>query len=144
MKKIVLSLMLMGATGFVFAQQTTPNTQQTKADWQAKKQQMQEKRQQHWEQMKKDLNLTADQENKIKALHEKNAADMKQKMADRKNDNDRMKMKEEMMAKKQQNDAEMQKILSPEQYTKWQGMMAQKKAERQNKMKAYKDKQKNM
>ncbi len=90
----------------------------------------------------KDLNLTADQENKIKALHEKNAADMKQKMADRKND--RMKMKEEMMAKKQQNDAEMQKILSPEQYTKWQGMMAQKKAERQNKMKAYKDKQKNM
>ncbi len=55
MKKIVLSLMLMGATGFVFAQQTTLNTQQTKADWLAKKQQMQEKRQQHWEQMKKIL-----------------------------------------------------------------------------------------
>ena len=32
---------------------------------------MMQKRQQNWDQMKKDLNLTADQENKIKALHEK-------------------------------------------------------------------------
>ncbi|AQX09153.1 hypothetical protein [Elizabethkingia ursingii] len=139
MKKIVFSLLLMGATGFAFAQQTT---EPMKADRQAKRQEMMQKRQQNWDQMKKDLNLTADQENKIKALHERNAADMKQKMAERKTD--RENMKQDMKAKKEQNDAEMKKILSPEQYAKWNDIKAQKKAERQNKMKAYKEKSKNM
>ncbi|AJW63716.1 hypothetical protein OZ664_07820 [Elizabethkingia sp. HX WHF] len=139
MKKIVFSLLLMGATGFAFAQQTT---EPMKADRQAKRQEMMQKRQQNWDQMKKDLNLTADQENKIKALHERNAADMKQKMAERKTD--RENMKQEMKAKKEQNDAEMKKILSPEQYAKWNDIKAQKKAERQNRMKAYKEKSKNM
>ncbi len=139
MKKIVFSLLLMGATGFAFAQQTT---EPMKADRQAKRQEMMQKRQQNWDQMKKDLNLTADQENKIKALHERNAADMKQKMAERKTD--RENMKQDMKAKKEQNDAEMKKILSPEQYTKWNDIKAQKKAERQNRMKAYKEKSKNM
>ncbi|AIL44116.1 hypothetical protein [Elizabethkingia anophelis] len=139
MKKIVFSLMLMGATGFAFAQQTT---EPMKADRQVKRQEMMQKRQQNWDQMKKDLNLTADQENKIKALHEKNAADMKQKMAERKTD--REKMKQEMKAKKERNDAEMKKILSPEQYAKWNDIKAQKKAEHHNKMKAYKEKSKNM
>ncbi|OPB93427.1 hypothetical protein [Elizabethkingia ursingii] len=139
MKKIVFSLLLMGATGFAFAQQTT---EPMKADSQAKRQEMMQKRQQNWDQMKKDLNLTADQENKIKALHERNAADMKQKMAERKTD--RENMKQDMKAKKEQNDAEMKKILSPEQYAKWNDIKAQKKAERQNRMKAYKEKSKNM
>ncbi|MCL1662743.1 hypothetical protein BAS09_10975 [Elizabethkingia ursingii] len=139
MKKIVFSLLLMGATGFAFAQQTT---EPMKADRQAKRQEMMQKRQQNWDQMKKDLNLTADQENKIKALHERNAADMKQKMAERKTD--RENMKQDMKAKKEQNDAEMKKILSPEQYAKWNDIKAQKKAERQNRMKAYKEKSKNM
>jgi Spy/CpxP family protein refolding chaperone len=123
MKKIVFSLLLMGATGFAFAQQTT---EPMKADRQAKRQEMMQKRQQNWDQMKKDLNLTADQENKIKALHERNAADMKQKMAERKTD--RENMKQEMKAKKEQNDAEMKKILSPEQYAKWNDIKAQKKS----------------
>ncbi|MDA4747076.1 hypothetical protein NY599_21950, partial [Enterobacter hormaechei] len=82
------------------------------------------------------------QESKIKALHERNAGDMKQKMAERKMDKE--KMKQDMMAKKEQNDAEMKKILSPEQYAKWNDIKAQKKAERHDKMKAYKEKSKNM
>ena len=37
-------------------------------------------------------------------------------------------MKQEMKAKKEQNDAEMKKILSPEQYAKWNDIKAQKKS----------------
>lgn len=130
MKKVVLSLMLMGATGFAFAQttQTTPN-QQTQQRGNGQGNQMHQKQQQDWEQMKKDLNLTPAQEAQIKALHEQNKADNK---AARDANNDKVKV--DRQAKQAQNDAAMQKILTPDQYTKWKAAIDARKAQHQQQM----------
>lgn len=74
--------------------------------------------------MKQELNLTDAQVAQLKALHESKAAERKQEMATKKIDR-AQKMKE--------NEAEMQKILTPEQYKKFQELKAKKMAERKEK-----------
>ena len=113
MKKLILSSAFLGLGVFGFAQTTSDR----KGDFEQKKAaRMQE--------MKQELNLTDAQVAQIKTLHEKKAAERKQEMATKKIDR-AQKMKE--------NEAEMQKILTPEQYKKFQELKAKKMAERKEK-----------
>ena len=110
MKKIILSAAFLGLGVFGFAQQSESATidhSQRKAE--------------HFQKMKQELNLTDAQVLQLKALHDKKAsereADFKAKKVDR-------------MQKMKENEAEMQKILTPEQFKKFQEIKAKKMAER--------------
>ena len=110
MKKLILSAAFLGLGVFGFAQTTSDR----KGDFEQKKAaRMQE--------MKQELNLTDAQVAQIKALHESKAAERKQEMKAK---------KEDRMQKMKENEAEMQKILTPEQYKKFQELKAKKMAER--------------
>ena len=111
MKKLILSAAFLGLGVFGFAQTTA------KADHSQKKAE-------RLQQMKQELNLTDAQVAQLKALHESKAAERKQEMATKKIDR-AQKMKE--------NEPEMQKILTPEQYKKFQELKAKKMAERKEK-----------
>ena len=71
--------------------------------------------------MKQELNLTDAQVLQLKTLHEKKAVDRKADFAAK---------KEDRMQKMKQNEAEMQKILTPDQFNKYKEMKAKKMAER--------------
>ncbi|WP_250253631.1 hypothetical protein [Chryseobacterium sp. Marseille-Q3244] len=132
MKKLVLAIVFIGMGSFAMAQQTTPQDREAKrAEMQQK---MQQKEQEHLAQMQKDLNLNASQVTQVKALHEKRKAEMKADFA--KNKEARQAKMEEMKAKRTQMDADMKKILTPEQYDKWQ---ADRKAKMEQKRMAMKD-----
>lgn len=116
MKKLVLAIAFIGIGSFAMAQQTTPQDRAAKrAEMQQK---MQQKEQEHLAEMQKDLNLNASQVAQIKALHETRKAEMKAEFE--KNKEVRQAKMEEMKAKRAQMDADMKKILTPEQYDKWQ------------------------
>jgi periplasmic protein CpxP/Spy len=108
MKKLILSAAFLGLGVFGFAQTTA------KAD-------MSQKKAEHLQKMKQELNLTDTQVAQLKALHESKAAERKSEMAAK---------KEDRMQKMKENDADMQKILTPDQYKKYQEMRAKKMAER--------------
>ena len=100
----------------------------------AKKAELNSKMQKHWNDMKKKLNLSPDQEEKIKVLYENQALEAK-KIMDPNNQVDKEKMKQEMKAWQEQTEVEMQKILSPEQY-KLKSMMDKKSAKLEKKKSA--------
>ena len=79
--------------------------------------------------MKQELNLTDAQVAQLTALHDKKAAERKEAMATK---------KDGRMQKMRENDAEMQKILTPEQYKKFQDIKAQKMADRKAKFQSRK------
>ena len=113
MKKLILSAAFLGLGVFGFAQTTSDR----KGDFEQKKAaRMQE--------MKQEFNLTDAQVAQIKTLHEKKAAERKAEMTAK---------KEDRMQKMKENEAEMQKILTPEQYKKFQELKAKKMAERKEK-----------
>lgn len=105
MKKLILSAAFLGLGVFGFAQQMQP-------------QDFAQKQEERLQKMKADLNLTDAQVAQIKALHEK-------KMTENKQNADMQKM--DRMQKMKQNEAEMQKILTPEQYKKFQELKAQRR-----------------
>lgn len=111
MKKLFLTAAFLGLGIFGFAQTTD-----RKADFEQKKAERMQK-------MKQELNLSDAQVEQIKALHAKKAVERKQEMAAKKEDRTKM-MKN--------NEAEMQKILTPDQYKKFQDMKARKMAERKD------------
>lgn len=113
MKKLILSAAFLGLGVFGFAQTTSD-----------RKGNFEQKKAAHMLEMKQELNLTDAQVAQLKALHESKAAERKQEMATKKIDR-AQKMKE--------NEAEMQKILTPEQYKKFQELKAKKMAERKEK-----------
>lgn len=116
MKKIILSVAFLGLGVFGFAQQTTKaNHTQRKAEYLQK--------------MKQELNLTDTQVAQLKDLHAKKAADRKQEMSAK---------KEDRMQKMKQNEADMQKILTPDQFNKYKEIKAKKMAERKDQFKATK------
>ncbi|KFF73316.1 hypothetical protein HX13_21395 [Chryseobacterium sp. P1-3] len=116
MKKLVLAIAFIGMGGFAMAQQTTPQDKEARrAEMQQK---MQQKEQERLAQMQKDLNLNQSQVAQIKALHDKRKAEMKAEFE--KNKEFRQAKMEEMKAKRAQMDADMKKILTPQQYDKWQ------------------------
>lgn len=132
MKKLVLAIAFIGMGSFAMAQQTTPQDREARrAEMQQK---MQQKEQEHLAQMQKDLNLNTSQVAQVKALQEKRKAEMKTEFA--KNKEVRQAKMEEMKAKRAQMDADMKKILTPEQYDKWQ---ADRKAKMEQKRMAMKD-----
>lgn len=116
MKKLVLAIAFIGMGGFAMAQQTTPQDREARrAEMQQK---MQQKEQERLAQMQKDLNLNQSQVAQIKALQDKRKAEMKAEFE--KNKEFRQAKMEEMKAKRAQMDADMKKILTPQQYDKWQ------------------------
>ena len=133
MKKLVLAIAFIGIGGFAMAQQTT--TPQDKQARRAEMQQkMQQREQEHLDQMQKDLNLNQSQVAQIKSLREKRKTEMKAEFDN--NKEARQAKMEAMKAKKAQMDADMKKILTPEQYDKWQ---ADRKAKMEQRMATMKD-----
>ncbi|MDP9958240.1 hypothetical protein [Chryseobacterium lathyri] len=132
MKKLVLAIAFIGIGSFAMAQTTTPQDRQArKAE---KHQKMEQKHQEHLDQMQKDLNLNESQVAQIKSLHEKRKSEMKADFD--KNKEVRQAKMEEMKAKRAQMDADMKKILTPDQYDKWQ---ADRKAKMEQRRVAMKD-----
>ena len=121
MKKIVLSAAFVILGTFAMAQQTPMMNKKDPA-------QMEQKRQEKLKVMQTELNLTNAQVAQIKALQDKKMAERQQNapqmQAERK-----AKM-EAMKARQEQWNAEMRKILTPEQYQKWE---SKKKQNMQNK-----------
>ena len=121
MKKIVLSAAFVILGTFAMAQQTPMMNKKDPA-------QMEQKRQEKLKVMQTELNLTNAQVAQIKALKKKKMAERQQNapqmQAERK-----AKM-EAMKARQEQWNAEMRKILTPEQYQKWE---TKKKQNMQNK-----------
>lgn len=129
MKKLVLAIAFIGIGGLAMAQQTT-----TPQDKQVKRAEMQQKHQEHFDKMQKDLNLNQSQVAQIKALHEKRKSEMKADF-DKSKEARQAKM-EDKKAKRAQMDADMKKILTPDQYDKWQ---ADRKAKMEQRRVAMKD-----
>ncbi|UMQ40120.1 hypothetical protein MKS83_11985 [Chryseobacterium sp. Y16C] len=133
MKKLVLAVAFIGMGSFAMAQQTTTTPQ----DREAKRAEFQQKRAQmkkeHLDQMQKDLNLNASQVAQIKTLHEKRKAEMKAEFD--KNKEARQAKMDEMKAKRAQMDSDMKKILTPDQYDKWQADRKAKMEQRKVAMK---------
>ena len=121
MKKIVLSAAFVILGTFAMAQQTPMMNKKDPA-------QMEQKRQEKLKMMQTELNLTNAQVAQIKALQDKKMAERQQNapqmQAERK-----AKM-EAMKARQEQWNAEMRKILTPEQCQKWE---TKKKQNMQNK-----------
>ena len=121
MKKIVLSAAFVILGTFAMAQQTPMMNKKDPA-------QMEQKRQEKLKMMQTELNLTNAQVAQIKALQDKKMAERQQNapqmQAERK-----AKM-EAMKARQEQWNAEMRKMLTPEQYQKWE---TKKKQNMQNK-----------
>ena len=133
MKKLVLAIAFIGMGSFAMAQQTVTTPQNREAKRAEFQQQRIQKEQEHLDQMQKDLNLNASQVAQIKALHEKTKAEMKAEFD--KNKEARQAKMEEMKAKRAQMDADMKKILTPDQYDKWQADRKAKMEQRRMAMK---------
>ncbi|MGS0748225.1 hypothetical protein [Halpernia sp. GG3] len=115
MKKLFLSMALVGFSTFAFAQQSQSTTNNMKRG--DMKQNMAMHQQKQMDKMKSDLNLNDDQIMKIKALQDERMEARKNKMAGDKT---------EKMEKRKDAREEMKKILTPEQYTKWESHMKEK------------------
>ena len=125
MKKIVLSAAFVILGTVAMAQQTPMMNKKDPA-------QMEQKRQEKLKVMQTELNLTNAQVAQIKALQDKKMAERQQNapqmQAERK-----AKM-EAMKARQEQWNAEMRKILTPEQYQKWEAKKQQNMQHKRQKM----------
>ena len=92
--------------------------------------------------MKQELNLSDDQEMKLRDMKQKNMAQRKA-WKDGDNKSDMSNKDRKMMKKEGRNgmEAQMKQILTPEQYTKWQNnMQAKREKMKANKMRMRSDK----
>ncbi|MDQ1098689.1 MULTISPECIES: hypothetical protein [Chryseobacterium] len=131
MKKIVLAIAFIGLGSVAMAQQVTPQDRAGKRAEIIEK--MQQREQDHLAQMQKDLKLNDTQVAQIKALHEKQKAGMKADFE--KNKEIRQARIEDMKAKRAQMDADMKRILTPQQYDQWQADRKEKMEQRRMAMK---------
>lgn len=127
MKKIFLSALFVAGIGMMTAQQTTDQKTAQQKEWKKDTVKMHEKK---WDSMKKELNLTPEQEDQIKALHEKHRGEMKAMKSQ-----ERAAKKSQRAERMQQRDSEMKSILTPEQYGKWQEMKKTKMRKKYDTMK---------
>lgn len=125
MKKVILGLAFLGLGTFAMAQQKEAK-KMDKVDFAQKQEQKLQK-------MKSELGLNDAQVAKIKAIQERRREEMSANLEARKAD--RTAKMEEMKAKREKNDAEMKAILTPEQYTRWEAIKAEKMKDREGKMK---------
>lgn len=137
MRKLIFSTALILAGSFVMAQQAP--RQKTKAEMMAKRTEMKEireaKQRQHLAEMEKELNLSKAQVAQIQAMQEKRKAERLTKLQTAKKE--RGERNTEMKEKMQRRDDEMRRILSPEQFEKWnanrKGKMMERRGKFQNK-----------
>ena len=132
MKKLILSVALVGFGSLAMAQQN--HTQEQK---EAKRAEMQQREKNHLDKMQKDLNLSKDQVAKVQALHEKKRAERKADFD--KNKDRRMAKMKEMKDRREQTNQEMKSILNPEQYKKWEAERNAKMEQRRTAMKSRKN-----
>ncbi len=124
MKKLVLTIAFFGIGSIAFAQQkTTIGSGMSATDTTHKRGDM---KKQYAAKMQQELGLTPTQVDQIQALNAKDKASWKVKTESNIEDKKAMKAAHE---------AEMKKILTPEQYTKWQTLKAERKNEMKNKNK---------
>ena len=128
MKKIVLSAAFVILGTFAMAQQTPMMNKKDPA-------QMEQKRQEKLKVMQTELNLTNAQVAQIKALQDKKMAE-RQQSAPQMQAERKAKM-EAMKARQEQWNAEMRKILTPEQYQKWETKKKQNMQNKGQKMKKH-------
>ena len=122
MKKLVaIGLLALTISSSSFAQQKKdPKTSEEKAIHRTEK-------------LTKELSLTPDQATKVKALllqQDEQVQTIKTKHA---NDTDKTALKQELLTKREQNEASLKQILTPEQVTQYETLKAQKKEEHKNK-----------
>lgn len=122
MKRIVLSAAFIIVGSFAMAQQTMTKTPQQSVE-------MQQKKAEKMKQMQQELNLTDAQMMQIKDLKAKKQA--QRAASETQSREGKMQM---MKQNRQQWNAEMQKILTPEQYQKWQSKMDKGAEKRKHKM----------
>ena len=128
MRKIVLSAAFVILGTFAMAQQAPMMNKKDPA-------QMEQKRQEKLKVMQTELNLTNAQVAQIKALQDKKMAE-KQQNAPQMQAERKAKM-EAMKARQEQWNAEMRKILTPEQYQKWETKKKQNMQNKGQKMKKH-------
>ena len=125
MKKNVFSAAFVVMATFAMAQQTPMMNKKDPAE-------MEQKRQEKLKMMQAELNLTSAQVAQIKVLQDKKIAERKQN-ASQMQEQRKAKM-EAMKARQEEWNAEMRKILTPEQYTKWEAKKQQNMQNKRQKM----------
>ena len=113
MKKIIFSLAIFTGA-LVSAQSCCKGEMKGNQDM---KEMHQKKHTEHMDNMKKELGLSDAQVTKINALHQERMAKMEAVQKER---------MEAMKKEREKMEAEMGKILSPEQFTKWKDMMKER------------------
>ena len=121
MKKIVLGLAFLGLGSMAMAQQV--EQPKKKLDPAVMAQKRQEDAKAKLDKMAKELSLSADQVAKIEQLHKSEGEARKAMMQEQ-----QAKVKADRDAQKAKRDAEMKKILSKDQYAKWEALRAEKEA----------------
>ena len=138
MKKFILSVAMIGFASYAMAQhkQQMPPMR----DNAEHKAIMEQKKAEHVVQMQKELSLTEAQVAQLKAVHEKYQAKREQERAQ--SQQLRKQRMEGFKKDRQQMDDEMRKILTPDQYNKWEAKKQERMEARKQKMMQHKGKMK--
>lgn len=129
MKKIVYTLACMAIGTFAMAQKSEMPPMR---DQHERKEMMEQKRAQHMAKMEQELNLTKAQVSQIKAIQDRHQAQREQERI--KNQELRKQKMEAYKKDKQQMDDEIRKVLTPEQYAKWQAKKQENMQKKQDMM----------
>ena len=144
MKKVVLTLALVGFGTFAMAQ--TQRTPEQIAKMETRKAEMQEKmaakQEAHLAKMKTDFNLNDSQVAKIRDMHAEMKSTRQAEMSKRKEMNKESAAK--MKAKREVMNNEMKTILTPDQFKKWEIQKMADQKERKSKMQNRKGKMQKM
>ena len=125
MKKLILSTAFAVIGTFAMAQQAPKMQKKDPA-------QMEQKRQDNMREMERDLGLNKSQVAQLQALHDRQMAERKQMRTQ--TEAQRKARVEQMKAKREGMSTEMRRILTPEQYQRWETMMAEKMQNKRMKM----------
>ena len=125
MKKLILSTAFAVIGTFAMAQQAPMMQKKDPA-------QMEQKRQDHMKEMERDLGLNKTQVAQLQALHDRQMAERKQMRTQ--TEAQRKARVEQMKAKREGMSTEMRRILTPEQYQRWETMKAEKMQNKRMKM----------
>lgn len=128
MKKLVLSLALIGMGSFAMAQQAPHRPMPPQRTPEEMAQLRKQREAQHMDELKKDLNLTPAQVAQLQALHDKQQQMHEQERV--KNEQLKKAKLQDMKKQREDMDNEIKNILTPEQYQKWDAKRKAKMQER--------------
>ncbi len=129
MKKVVYTLAFLGIGTLAMAQQTQMPPMK---DQQDRKVMHEQKKAEHMAQMEKDLNLSKAQVSQIKSIQDRYQAQREQQRIQ--NQELRKQKMEDFKKDRQQMDDEIRKVLTPEQYAKWQAKKQENMQKKQDMM----------